>query len=137
MGMFGSMHPVSGPDAVIELATTVLKMDQKNHNHAVGMATAIREAIISMTVAMAIVTCCQDPEKPIIAITDSEITGGDTEGHTPVELLESLTTGNPYKDEDWANLVEEFKAHWANVQSEEILKNMPNDFNVSDILGEI
>lgn len=133
--MFHAFDPRS-PGSVVELAMAILKADQKDHNLAVEMAISVREAIISMSVAMALVTHGQNPEIPIVAISEQEENGEGTEGHSPAELLNILAEGFPSILGEWEVLTEEFKKRWESVQADQILKGFPKDFTVSDILGE-
>lgn len=133
--MFHAFDPRS-PGSVVELAMAILKADQKDHNLAVDMAIAVREAIISMSVAMALVTHGQNPEIPIIALSEAEENGEGTEGHNPAEMLNTLAEGFPAILDEWEILTEEFNKRWVAVQGDEVLRGFPKDFTVSDILGE-
>ena len=135
MGGFHAM-PISGPESVVELVLTMMKMEQKDHHSAVAMATAIREAIITMVCAMALVTNLQSVDNPIIAITQEECEGGVCVGHTPEELLGVLADGYPTGNPEWDNLVKDFQDRWSLILMEDELKEMPDTLHVSDILGE-
>lgn len=127
--------PMFGPESVLHLATMVLEAAEKDHNLAVEIATTVRDATISMVVAMALVSQMQDPEKPIITLSmemDSE------HKHTPDEFLASLQHNyeGTVSMEAWEDLVAKFRAVYSNEKADRIIDEIPDDFGVSDILGE-
>jgi hypothetical protein len=124
----------SSARSVVELAKSVLDMAEKNHDAAVDMTMAVREAIISMSVAMALVSHLQDFENPIIVASSEEEESGVAHGHSPNELLQSLSATED--TETFERIVAEFKKAYAEEKADREIRKMPGEFTVSDILGE-
>lgn len=124
----------SSARSVVDLAKSVLEMAETNHDAAVDMTMAVREAIISMSVAMALVSHCQDFENPIIVASNEEEAAGIAHGHSPNELLQSLSSSED--NEAFEMVVEKFKKALAEEKADKEIRGIPDNFTVSDILGE-
>src|SRR4051812_32362662 len=123
---------IGGPNSAFDLANKVADaIDKGDHDLAVELYFAVRDAITSFSVAMALVTSIQDPEKPVIALSTEE--QNEAGEHDPGEMLHFLADGFP-GGEQWEEIVDAFKKVMATKRADKEISAMPGDLFVSDII---
>lgn len=132
-----NIFPVGGtPDPAMDMYALALAMVQaldKDHQSAVAMATAIREAVIVLVSASSLLTYMQDPNDPVIALGKEDLE--NCEPHTPQELLLSLAEGWPGMEEVWEQVVEEFTKQVEEMRFKNATRGMKKEIFVDDILA--
>lgn len=125
---------VAGPNAAFDLAIKVQEaIDNGQHDFAVDLCLATRDAIVNFTIAMALVTSIQNQDKPVIALSPEEAIEGQE--HDPGEMLHFLADGFP-GGEVWEDIVNKFKNHISNRKADKVLRDMPSgEIFVDDILN--
>src|SRR5438046_1863683 len=128
------MFAIGGPNTAFELALKVAEaLEAGDHNLAVDLCFAVRDAITAFSIAMALVTSIQDPEKPVICFSPEEAQSGEAEEHTPGEMLQFLAECFPGGD-TWEGISESFKQVVTARKAESEISKMPEEVFVSDIL---
>jgi hypothetical protein len=122
--MIPEMNPEDKQIAMmLALAGTIL-----NEPNGAMVAKALIRSIEMVSVVLAMVAKMQDPERPIMVGVPEDIQ--EILGDIAKALTES------WNEEGIADVITLYKEAEAKYQGDEILRSMPEDFNVSDILGE-
>lgn len=126
---------------VFQLAMQILKAEELSHDHAVEIAMVVRETIMSLTIAMALVSNFQNPDMPIVATREDL---EEIKPRNPGELLVSLGDGFEELATRWEELVDlfgegfnKYKGKRDMAQMEKDLESMPETLFVSDILDDL